>query len=71
MMWDTRKIDKARILKGLSKSGFAKKAGIFPTTYTEILHGQNQYAPTIKKVADALDLSMEEIYIDDQEAKTA
>ena len=65
-MFDTQKIEEARILKGFSKSGLAKKAGIHHTTYTQILKGpKHHYPPTIKKVADALGLSMEEIYIEE------
>ena len=71
MTVDIRKIEKARILKGLTKGGLAEKAGIHPTTYTLILKGSSHHPPTIKKVADALDLDMKEIYIDEEEAKTA
>ncbi len=70
-MFDLQKIEKSRIIKGLAKKGLALEAGISPSTYTEILHGKNQHPPTIKKVADALGLQMEEIYIDEEEAKSA
>ena len=64
------KYEKARILQGLTKGGLAEQAGIHPTTYTLILKGSNHHPPTIKKVADALGLKMEEIYIE-EEAKSA
>ncbi len=69
-MFDISRIEKARILQGLTKGGLAKKAGIHPTTYTLILKGSNHHPPTIKKIADALGLEMKEIYIDEK-AKSA
>ena len=70
-MFNINKIEKHRIIKGLSKSGLAKKAGIDPSTYTVILRGKHHHPPTIKKVADALGLDMEEIYIEEETAKSA
>ena len=69
-MFDISKIEKARILNGLTKGGLAEEARIHPSTYTLILKGSNHHPPTIKKIADALGLSMEEIYIE-EEAKSA
>ena len=69
-MFDLQKIEKSRIIKGLAKKDLAEKAGISPGTYTLILRGENHHPPTIKKIADALGLSMEEIYIE-EEAKSA
>ena len=45
IMFDTQKIEKARIIKGLTKSGLAKKAGIHPSTYTLILQKPKQNPP--------------------------
>ena len=66
-MFDTKKIENARVINGLAKKNLAKKAGISPGTYTQILNGENLYPPTIKKVADALGLEMEEIYIEEED----
>lgn len=63
-MFDTKKIEKARVLKGLRKSEVARRAGYSPATYTLVLKGRVQNPPTIKAIADVLGLSMEEIYIE-------
>ncbi len=70
-MFDTEKIEKARVINGLAKKDLARKAGISPGTYTQVLRGENHYPPTIKKIADALGLEMEEVCIDEEEAKSA
>ena len=67
-MFNIPKIEKARIIKGLAKKDLAEKAGISPGTYTQILAGENHYPPTIKKIADALALEMEDILVNEEEA---
>ena len=66
-MFDTQKIEKARQIKGLTKQGLAELVGIHPSTYTLILKGEIQNPPTIKKIADVLGVSMEDIFIDDKQ----
>lgn len=69
---DTERLESARIKKGLSKSKLAQLVGIHPSSYLRILKGETQNAPTLKRIADALGLSMEEIFIEEEQAaKTA
>ena len=65
-MFDTQKIEKARIIKGLTKSSLAKQAGIHHTSYSRVLCGKH-HPPTIKKIADALGLDMTDLFIDEEE----
>ncbi len=65
-MFDIKRLEKARIIKGWSKVAVAKNARISAVTYTHIINGKNQYPPTIKKVADALGLDMKDLYIGPQ-----
>ncbi len=61
--FDLRKIEQARILAGLSKSALARKVGVSPTTYTRILDQGRIFPPTAKKIAEALGLKMQDIFI--------
>jgi len=66
-MFDIQKIEKARIIKGLTKRDLAAEVGIHPNSYSRILKGEIQNPPTIKAICGALGLSMEEIFIDDKQ----
>ena len=67
-MFNTHEMEKARKIKGLTKTGLALAAGIAPTTYSRILRTNQHHPPTIKRIAEVLGLSMKDIYIDDDEA---
>ena len=71
MTINTQTLEKARILKGLTKQGLAEGVGIHPSTYTLILKGKIQNPPTIKKIADFLGLEMEAVFMDEPESEVA
>ena len=71
-MFDIQKIEKARIIKGLTKRNLAAEVGIHPNSYTRILKGEIRNPPTILAICEVLGLAMEDIFIDDkQTARTA
>ena len=71
MRFNTHRLDRERLLKGWSKSTLAGKTGVNPSTISNVLAGKTSNVETLKKIADALGLEMEEIYIEEEEAKTA
>ena len=66
-MFKTKLIEKARILKGLTQKELAAQVGIHLETYRRIIKGESQNPKTVKTLADFLSLSMEELYIDEEE----
>lgn len=70
-MFDTDKIERARIIKGLTKGDLARKIGIHPNSYTRIIKGQTENPKTVKAICDELDLRMEDVYIGDEEHSAA
>jgi transcriptional regulator with XRE-family HTH domain len=70
---DIEKIEKQRIRQGLQKSELARRAGISPGRYTQILsearQGKLPFAPTIKQIVQALGMSMEEILVEEETEK--
>lgn len=66
-MFKTKLIEKARILKGLTQKELAAQVGIHLATYRRIIIGESQNPKTVKTLADFLSLSMEELYIDEEE----
>lgn len=61
-------IEKKRIELGLTKQELARRAGISPGRYTQIIDearsGRPAFAPTTKELATALGLSVSDIVID-------
>lgn len=73
-MFDIQRIEKERVLQGITKQELSRKASIDPSTYARIVAGsvENPHAPTIKSLCDALGLRMEEVYVEDpQETRIA
>jgi transcriptional regulator with XRE-family HTH domain len=65
MKINTKKMERARILRGWTKARLADEIGIDPSTIGKIERGKNFKPPTIKKIADALGLDMESLLLDD------
>jgi len=61
MKIDTRKIQRARTIRGWTRRRLATAAGVDPATVSRIERGTSRNPETIKKVADILGLSMEEL----------
>lgn len=61
MKIDTKKIQRARAIRGWTKRRLAAAVGVDPATIARIERGLTQNPETIKKVADTLGLSMEEL----------
>ena len=59
--YKTHEIERARVIKGWSRSKLASLVGIHPSSYLRIIKGETRKPETINKIADALDLQMEEL----------
>ena len=59
-------LEKTRIYKGFTKFLLAEKAGISDSTIFLVLNGTNSHPPTIKAVSEALDLTPEEVWLDEE-----
>ena len=62
-MFDMARIEKARIIRAMSKKELAEAAGVRPYTYTRILQGESKNPKTVKAICDVLGLAMEEVYV--------
>jgi len=58
---NTKKIQRARIIRGWTRRRLAAAAGVDPATIGRIEQGTSLNPETVKKVADILGLSMEEL----------
>ena len=63
----TEQIERARAIKGWSKPKLSNLVGIHPSSYLRIIKGEIRKAETIKKLADALGLRMEDLVVTEQE----
>jgi len=69
MSFDIAKIRRARLLAGLSQNALAAKVGLDPSSISILERGLIKGKPeTIKKIADTLGLTMEEIFIEEEVA---
>lgn len=61
MKYNTELIKKYRLIKGLSRVALADLVGVHYLTISRIEKGMSQNPATIKKIADILDLPMEDL----------
>lgn len=61
MKIDTNKIQRARTIRGWTRRRLALAAGVDPATVGRIERGITQNPESLKKIADVLGLSMEEL----------
>jgi ribosome-binding protein aMBF1 (putative translation factor) len=67
MKVDTKKIQRARHVRGWTKAKLATVAGINPSTVRRVEEAEYLTPQTVKKIADALGLTMEELVLDEEE----
>jgi transcriptional regulator with XRE-family HTH domain len=68
MKINTYKIERARLLKGWSKTTLAEKAKVDPCTVGRVERGKNLKPETVKRIADVLGLDMSDLLIDSNAA---
>lgn len=61
MKIDTTQIQRARVVRGWSKTRLASAAGIAPSTVGRIESGKFMKPETVKRLVDVLGLRMEDI----------
>lgn len=71
MTYNLRRIRYMRLVKGWTFSKLAKEIGEHPSTVSRIERGENQNPETVKKIADALGIPMEELVLLDEEEVVA
>jgi len=60
MKIDTTKLERARIIKGWSKTALAEQANIDPSTVGRVERGESLKPETIKRIADVHGLNRED-----------
>jgi ribosome-binding protein aMBF1 (putative translation factor) len=70
MRYDIQKLERARILKGWNKAFLAKIIEVDPAVIGRVEKGENTNVVTVKKMADALGLTMEDLLIEDEDEPT-
>lgn len=63
MQYKTTVLHENRLLKGLSIKSLAELVGVHPSTISRIEAGQFQKPETIKKIAQALEVPMEDLIV--------
>lgn len=63
--FDTQKLERQRVLRGLKKSKLARIVNVGPSTITAVFNGNNRSAQTVKSICDALGISIEEVMIEE------
>ncbi len=71
MKIDTQKIEKRRFLSGWSKSELARRAGVDQSTVGRVERGETLKPDTIKRIAEALQLTVEDLLIEEKSSKSA
>jgi transcriptional regulator with XRE-family HTH domain len=72
MRYKVEKITRARAIKGWTQAQLARAIGKDPSTISKIENGEVEgNPPTMKAIADVLNLPMEELLVEESEAKTA
>jgi ribosome-binding protein aMBF1 (putative translation factor) len=64
--FDTKKLQHARIVKGWNKRQLAQQIDVTPSVIGRVEAGTNTNVKTIKKIADALSIRMDDIVIPDE-----
>jgi len=65
---DTKKLERARVIRGWSKAKLAEIAEMDASTVGRVEAGKNLKPETVKQIADVLGLTMEELVIEDEVA---
>lgn len=71
MRYDINKLERARRLKGWTKARLAQAVGLTAPAISAIWRGDSKNAATLKEIADILDLTVEEILIEEPEHQPA
>ena len=64
MKVDTKKLDRMRVFRGLTKGQLAELAGVSRATISVVFSGRFASPPTVKAIADSLGLKIEEVWLD-------
>lgn len=62
---DARPLRRARVRGGWTLARIAEATGTSPATVSRVLTGQTQHAPTVKLVADALGVAMDDVIVEE------
>ena len=68
MKINTEKLERARLLKGWSKTALAEQANVDPSTVGRVERGENLKPETVKRIADVLGVNMEELLLENNAA---
>jgi transcriptional regulator with XRE-family HTH domain len=68
MKINTEKLERARLLKGWSKSALAEQADVDPSTVGRVERGENLKPETVKRIADVLGVKMEDLIFENNNA---
>ena len=66
--YDVDKLAEKMAVRGMTMQRVGKLAGVHPSTVANVLRRRTCKAPTVKKIAEALGLSLEEIIVRSEEA---
>jgi len=69
--YDIDAINRQAATLGLNKLAIAKRAGVSPTTVTNVLTGKHCYPPTVKKIAEAVGLVLSDLVVSSDAAGNA
>ena len=61
---DRDKLEKGLILKGVTQTDIAEETRLSKQTISKVFCGHNTHPPTIRKIAEALGLKSEDVWID-------
>jgi len=62
--YDINKLERARMIKGWSKGRIARAAGVTPAAISQIWKGETKNPVTLKLIAEALGVNVEDILIE-------
>jgi transcriptional regulator with XRE-family HTH domain len=71
LTFDIKKLERARVIKGWTKSRIARVVGVTPAAITYVFNGRSKNARTLRNVAEALGLTVEEILIEEPDKEPA
>jgi len=64
LTYDIQKLERARVIKGWSKGRLARTVGLTPSAISFVWKGEAKKAETLKHIAEALGLTVEDILIE-------
>ena len=66
--YDVDKIKEKMAVRGLTMQRVGQLAGVHPSTVASVLRRRTAKPPTVKKIAEAIGLTLEEIIVRSEEA---